>query len=120
MAILKVFVYVTLTFMTLMCLFFCIKHIRAIKNAKFYTSQGLVKLTSFDFPILGSAKTILEYEMLKSSNQLQKPLKPTLLWLVDQHDKSRAEDSYDAAKIPNFIMNLGGDLSLVIADPEIV
>ena len=33
---------------------------------------------------------------------------------------SKAEGSYDAGKIPNIMMNLGGTLILNIADPDIV
>ena len=47
-------------------------------------------------------------------------MKQTLLWLMDQHDPSKAEGSYDAGKIPTVMMNLGGKLMLYVADPAIV
>ena len=41
-------------------------------------------------------------------------------WILDQHDASKAEDSYDAGEMPNVISNLGGTPVLLVADPVVV
>ena len=41
-------------------------------------------------------------------------------WLLDQQDPERRDNSYDAANMPNVVINIGGDPFLVVADPAIV
>ena len=43
-----------------------------------------------------------------------------LNWVMDQHDSSKAEDSYDAGEMPNVIGNLGGTPMLIVADPVVI
>ena len=100
----------------------CFKHFKAMQKANFYADQGMVKCRSLETFFLGNVKFLAEYAPIKRNAQVNNltPEKNSLTWLADQHDESRAYGSHDAGKIPNLIFNLGGDINLFVADPEIV
>ena len=47
-------------------------------------------------------------------------MKNILQWLFDQHDPSRARDSYESAKIPTFVANYGARVNIMTTDPDVV
>ena len=48
------------------------------------------------------------------------PLANPISWMLDQHDPSGAQGSYDPGKIPNILFNLNGKVTLMVSDPEVV
>ena len=62
------------------------KHTNLMRRAKFYEDQGCHKLEGFDSAPLGNVKLILDYENKKKAIEKtdQMPLKPPLLWILDE------------------------------------
>ena len=82
-------------------------------------------LEGYDSAPLGNVKGIFDYQKKKKAieNTDHTPLKPPMLWIMDQGKPETLDskgENYDAGKAPNMLVNLAGNLNLLIEDPAIV
>ena len=56
---------ILLSFILLCILYVCFKHFRVLKQARYYTEQGIVKLRGFDTFFIGNVVQILEFKKLR-------------------------------------------------------
>lgn len=84
-----------------------------MRRAKFYENQGVHLLDGYDNFFLGNIKQLIQFDKLRgvTAEKGLKPLKPSLLWLLDQgaHEILDSKGlNYDAGKTPNVLFNTGG------------
>ena len=81
------------------------KYVKAMRKMEFYAKQGVAKLRGSDTFIMGNLWQILQYQKLCRERKAAsgKPLDNPIAWLLDQHDPSGAQGSYDTGTIPNIM-----------------
>ena len=82
-----------------------------------------MKLTGFNTFFLGNAKFMLKLneEQERAKTEGLRPLLPSMLWLLSHHESDGGETKgYEAGRDPILIVNMGSEVNVFIADPEIV
>ena len=84
--------------------------------------QGARMLNGFDSFPLGNVKHFIDYERRIKPAVIasgEKPIAPAISYTVKTQATLPGE-TFDAGKFPLVLMNTGGRLSLIIADPAVI
>ena len=94
-------------------------HFKCMQRINYYQAQGITTLPGYDKFFFGNAGIIKKYKQESDERTGKRPLRVFKNWIMDQVETGE-QHSYDASKHPIVIMNFGTNITLYVADPDVL
>ena len=94
-------------------------HFKCMQRVKYYQAQGMTPLPGYDTFYIGNAGMVKKYKQESDERKGKRPLRMFTNWITDQVETGK-QHSYDASKHPIVIANFGTNITLWVADPDVL
>ena len=111
---------ILLLLIALIVVWMVLRHFNAVKRVEYYAVQGMSALPGYNNFLIGNAYSFAKYRKLQEANKGKSPMRIATSWICDELHPERGNDNYDPSRDPIVVQNFGGNIHLMVSDPEMV